>query len=192
MEDDLDTTKLTFVASYEIVSEPKPSLEKIFKVAESAARNAGANAFRLKSISEDYNHTLIDAYFLDETAIQKNWELTDKNVFYVFGGEKYDTPAYYSFECNGAGKTVKNGTYFKYTLKEGEQVKLKKGTLAGTTMWVKWKPNQLPGYFSIHGFTKEVVVKRTTQSQSFRPGKFPAVESSLGAFLVKVLVEKKD
>jgi hypothetical protein len=190
LNDELDTATLTFVATFEIKSPPKSSVEKIFEVAEKEARSSGANALRLKSISEDYATTIMEAYFLDDDAIQKNRILAEKNVFYVFAGEKYDAPAYYSFEFNGAAKSIKNGTYIKFSLKEGEQAKLKKGTVSGTVMWVKWRTNQLPNYFSIHGFTKEPVVKRTTQSQSFRPGKIADVENALGAFLVKVLAEK--
>lgn len=192
MNDGMDTTSLTYVATYEVQSPAKASIEKIYSVAQKEARNAGANTLRLKSISEDYSITVFEAYAMDADAVQINRNLSEKNVFYIFGGEKYDAPAYYSFEFNGAGKTIKNGTYFKYTLKEGEQVKLKKGTVSGTIMWVKWIQNQMPSYFSIHGYVDEPVVKRTTQSQSFRPGKFPHVESSLGAFLSKVLVEKVD
>ena len=192
MNEGMDTTAVTYVATYEVTSPTKASIEKIYRIAQKEARSSGANTLRLKSISEDYSSALFEAYLLDDDAVQKNRTLAEKNVFYIFGGEKFDSPAYYSFELNGAGKSIKNGTYFKYTLKEGEQAKLRKGTVSGTVMWVKWRQNQMPSYFSIHGYVDEPVVKRTTQSQSFRPGKFPHVESSLGAFLSKVLVEKVD
>ena len=92
---------------------------------------------------------------------------------------------------NGIGKTIKNGTYYKYELHEGEQVKLKKGTVTGTIMWVKWKPNQMPNYYTIRGFSDQAVVKRTTQSESFKEGKFHNVDTGLAGLLVAVLDEKE-
>lgn len=190
VSDEQDTTELEYVATYQITSLPKSFVEKIYDAAEGQAKKDGANGLRLMSISDDYTNAVFTAYQLNEEAINRNKILTPKNIVYVFAGEKYDDATYHTFEFNGAGKSIKNGTFFKYTLKEGEQAKLRKGTVAGTIMWAKWHPQGLPTYVSINGFYKPPVVKRTTQSPSVKQGKFYTVNNALGAFLVKVLKEK--
>lgn len=187
LSNELDTSRVRFVATIQVVTTETPSMEKIYLLIKDEAQKLGANAIRLNSLSDSTHSLLADAYFADGEALKLNRSLKPRNVFYIFAGDKSEKATYYSFEFNGGAKTLKNGTYFEYALKEGEQVKLKKGVVAGTTMWIKWKPDQLPLYYSIHGFYKEPVVKRTTVSESVKPGKFLPVESDLGDFLVAVL-----
>lgn len=190
LNEDQDTTAVDYVATYSITSPPKSFVEKIFHAAEDRAKKDGANGLRLVRIADDYTDAVFRAYHMNDGAIEKHKIQTPKNVVFVFAGEKYDNPMYHTFEFNGAAKSIKNGTYFKYTLKEGEQAKLKKGTVAGTIMWAKWRQQGLPTYVSIDGFYAPPVVKRTTQSPSGKQGKFYTVDSALGAFLVRVLQEK--
>lgn len=183
----IDTTLLTYVGAAEIVSPAQVAIEKVYDKLKSEAKNLGANGFRLLSLNEDYSVCRIQFYKLDEAAIDSNKALSSAHTLYVFSGEKFDTSEYYTFECNGVSRSVKNGTFFMYTLKEGEKIKLRKGTVTGTTMWVQWKPNGGQTFLTIHGFYKEPVVKRTTQSPSVKPGKFNPVDGEFGRFLIQVL-----
>lgn len=190
LEETIDTVALPFVACIKVTTKENPSVEALYDKIKGKARELGANAFYL--LEHDDASLLVNLYRANKEALSKNNELKPKNTFYIFAGEKSENKEYYGFELNGASKTIKNGTYFHYTLKEGERVKLKKGTVTGTTMWINWKPDQLPNYYSIHGFHKEPVVKRTTVSTSERPSKFVPIEDGLGALLTRVLTPQTE
>lgn len=190
IESTMDTTNLTYVATLEVSGLTNPSLFDMFKKMREQAKKLGANSFKLKRYSLATIHLVADVYKAPPEVLDINNTLKPQNTIFVFAGDPFEKTAYYSFEMNGIGKSVKNGTYFRYALHEGEQVKLKKGNVTGTIMWVKWKPNQMPNYYSIKGFTDETVVKRTAQSESFKEGKFHSVDSGLAGLLVSVLEEK--
>lgn len=192
VEDDLDTAILSYVARLKIQSQENPSLLVMYARLKSEARKLGANAFRIYRFDQSRIALTVDLYLAQGEAIERNNLLKTMNTVYVFAGDAYEKTSYFAFEFNGSVKTLRNGTFFKYHLREGEQVKLKKGTVTGTTMWIKWKPNQLPHYYSIHGFGKEAVVKRMTVSQASRPTRFITVEGGLGALLSNALVETSD
>ena len=188
LRDEMDSSALTRVGVFKITAPAMSSIKDIYEKAEDTARKSGANAIRLQHLEKDYSSAIFEAYLLTDQEIVKNQSYIEKNTFFVFAGEQFQSPvSYYTFEINGAAKSLKNGTYFRYTLKEGEQVKLRKGTVTGTIMWVKWRPEQLPNYFTIHGFYDEPAVKRTTVSESTKVGKFKPLDSAFGAFLADVL-----
>ncbi|HEX5171435.1 MAG TPA: hypothetical protein VFW11_19795 [Cyclobacteriaceae bacterium] len=190
LESGIDSTRLTYVATLEVSGLNNPSLFDMFKKLKDQAKRLGANSYKLRKYSQATIHIVADVYRAPEEVLDQNKTLKPQNTIFVFAGDPFEKTGYYTFEMNGIGKTVKNGTYYKYTLHEGEQVKLKKGAITGTIMWVKWKPNQLPNYLTIRGFNDEAVVKRTTQSESFKEGKFHTVDSGLAGLLVSVLEEK--
>jgi hypothetical protein len=190
LEPSLDTTNLTHIATMEVSALKNPSLFSMYKKMRDEAKHMGANAFRVKRYSQATLLLVVDVYRISENTIDQNDLKKINNTIYVFAGDPFEKSAYYTFEMNGIGKSVRNGTYYKYGLHQGEQVKLKKGTVTGTIMWVKWQPNQLAHYYSIHGLSDEVVVKRTTQSESFKEGKFVTVERGLGDLLVSIFDEK--
>ncbi len=190
LESKIDTTHLTYVATLEVSGLNNPSLFSMYKKMKDQAKKMGANAFKLRKYSQATILLEVDIYKASEDAINVNNASKPENTIYIFGADPFEKTSYHTFEMNGIGKSIKNGTYYKYKLHEGEQIKLKKGTITGTVMWVKWKPGQLPNYYSIHGFTDEVVVKRTTQSESFKTGKFAIVESGLAGLLTNILEEK--
>ena len=168
-------------------SNPGGKLESIYDEVVKQSRSLGANGIRMVHLAEDYSAGEVEFYKLGDPLLEANELLTPGNTLYVFAGEKLDAADYHTFECNGVSRSVKNGTYFTYALKEGEQIKLRKGTVAVTVMWVKWKPDARPTFITIHGFHKEPVVKRTTQSPSVKPGKFNSVDIELGKFLIQML-----
>jgi hypothetical protein len=190
LESRMDTTGLTYVATLEVSGLTNPSLFDMFKKLREQAKKLGANSFKLRRYSLATIHLVADVYRAGPDQLDINNTLKAQNTIFIFAGDPFEKSGFYNFEMNGIGKTVKNGTYFKYGLHEGEQIKLKKGSITGTIMWVKWKPNQLPNYYSIRGFSDEAVVKRTSQSESFKEGKFHTVDGALGGLLVSVLEEK--
>ncbi|HEY4655311.1 MAG TPA: hypothetical protein VIH22_12395 [Cyclobacteriaceae bacterium] len=192
VEEDLDTALLTFIARVRITDPVNPSLYALYNGLKSEGKKLGANAFKLRQFDQSGMTIVADLYFARDDVVNRNNLSKPQNTVYVFAGEPYGKTAYFSFEFNSTVRNLKNGTYFRYQLEEGEQAKLKKGTVTGTTMWVKWKPNQLPNYYSIYGFGEKAVVKRTTVSQSARPTRFEPLESALGAMLAAVLTEKAD
>src|SRR5690606_10274027 len=189
VEEGLDTAQLEFVGQLRVTSGSTPSLRSIYRKLETSARKNGANAFRLISFDKPGATLTADLYYLSDDAAARNNMLKAHNTVFVFGGDLYGSTTHDAFEFNGKVQNIRNGTYFKYTLAEGEKAKLMKGTITGTVMWISWKPNQLPSYYSVRAFGDKAVVKRTTVSQSARPGKFIEVDRALGAFLTRVLDE---
>ena len=187
IEKGIEITSFSLVSEFKVASPAGAPIMDIYETAEKTARKSGANALRLQHLENDYSQAIFEAYRLSDTDIERLQSSIERNTFYIFAGDKFESPEYYVFEVNGAAKSLKNGTYYAYTLKPGEHVKLRKGTVTGTIMWMKWKQDQLPNYYSIHGFYDEPVVKRTTVSESTKVGKFKPVESSFGAFLAEVL-----
>lgn len=155
----------------------------LYRRLESVSKKAGANAFQLVSFDASVVTIVADLYAMSDDMVDRNNMLKPMNTVFVFAGDLYDKTSHDAFEFNGTVQNLRNGTYFSYTLNEGEKAKLKKGTVTGTTMWITWKPNQLPSYYSIRDYGKKNVVKRTTVSQAARPGKFVRVEPALGAML---------
>lgn len=189
VEDGLDTTQLDFVGRIRVSSGGDPSLRSLYREMETRARKSGANAFRLVAFDRPGLTLTADLYFLSDDAAAKNNMLKAHNTIHVFGGDLYGPTTHDAFEFNGKVENIRNGTYFKYTLAEGEKAKLMKGTITGTVMWISWKPNQLPAYYSVRAFGEKAVVKRTTVSRSARPGKFIEVDRALGALLAAILDE---
>ena len=190
LEEGLDTAQLSYVARVKVSSPVKPSLLPLYGELESQSKKAGANAFRLVQFDQSGVAITADLYFIGEDAVNRNNMLKPPNTIYIFAGDPYEKTTYDAFEFNGGVHNLRNGTFFKYVLDEGEKAKLKKGTVTGTTMWINWKPNQLPSYYSVRGFGEKTVVERTSVSQASRPGKFLDVEPALGALLMRVLEEK--
>ena len=189
LEKEMDTTRVTFVATLEITPPGNYNLLTVYNKIQNEAKKIGANAFKV----QQYNAygMFINVFFADNEALEKNRELKPRNTFYIFA--EGDQPSnYYDFELNGGMKSLPGGTYIEYKLNEGEHVKLKKGNITGTFMWIKWKPDQFPSYYSIHGFYNEAVVKRTRVNDPSQLDKFIALDSDLGAFLVQVLPAKDE
>lgn len=187
LEEELDTAQTTYIGRVEIAVPEKPSLLLLYNELESQSKKAGANAFRLVAFDQAKIAMTADLYRIDDDVVNRNNLIKPHNTIHVFAGDLYEKTTYDAFEFNGIVQNLRNGTYFKYVLNEGEKAKLKKGTVTGTTMWINWKPNQLPSYYSVRGFGTKTVVKRTSVSQPSRPGKFVTVENALGALLTRVL-----
>jgi len=183
IEDGLDTTLLSYVATVKVSAPDKPSVMTLYRTLKSTSRKVGANAFRLIRFDLSAVAITADLYFMGDDVVDKNNMLKPQNTIYVFAGDLYEKTAYDAFEFNGTVQNLRNGTFFMHRLHEGEKAKLKKGTVTGTTMWIAWKPNQLPAYYSIRGLDKKTVVKRNNVSRSAKPGRFAKLEPALGAML---------
>ena len=187
LERGIDTAKLTFVATVKLAMPSGKGVADAYDLLSKEARALGANSYMISHINEDHTDATLQLYLVSEKILSYNNGLKPQNTFYIFGHDRDGAESYDHFELNGAAQSLRNGTYFKYELKRGEQVKLRKGTVTGTTMWIKWKPDQQAGYHSLSGFYKHPVVKRTAVTQADKPGKFLPVESSLGRSLTSVL-----
>lgn len=189
IEDRFDSTKLDYVGRVHVSADGVASLRSMYLALEKRARKNGANAFRLITFDKTNTALVADLYYISDDVVAENNRLKEHNTIYVFGGDLYGPVTRDAFEFNGKVRNVRNGTYFKHTLAEGEKAKLMKGTITGTVMWISWKPNALSSYYSVRDFGEKTVVKRRTVSQSSRPGKFIEVDRALGELLATVLDE---
>lgn len=185
----IDTTTVTYVATLVISSSATTPALRIYNKIEDQACTLGANSFGITT------HTAtqleVNLYLASEDAVTAQ-EPLPRNTLYIFGHDRDEAKAYDYFEINDVSKSIQGGTYYQYELKEGEQIKLKKGNITGTVLWVKWKPEGSTHYYSIHGFYKPPVVKKTTVSRAVKAGKFTSLDGRLGAFLATVLMCDED
>ncbi|MFO7256533.1 MAG: hypothetical protein DIU61_002500 [Bacteroidota bacterium] len=192
IEEKLDTAELDYIGRVRVTPGSVASLRSMYLALEKQAKKNGANAFRLISFDRPGTAIIADLYFLSDDTVARNNMLKAHNTVYVFGGDLYGPETHDAFEFNGQVRNIRNGTFFKYKLREGEKVKLTKGTITGTVMWISWKPNQLPAYYSVRDFGEKAVVKRTEVSQAAKPSKFIELDRALGALLVAVLDATSD
>src|SRR5690606_3495306 len=186
IEEKLDTAQLQYVGRVQVTF---GTLRTMYIALEKQAKKSGANGFRLVNFDRPGTSLTAALYFLSEDAVARNNMLKAHNTVYVFGGDLYGPATSDAFEINGRVRNVRSGTYFKYTLGEGEKAKLTKGMITGTVMWISWKPNQLPAYYSVRDFGQKAVVKRTEVGQAGKASKFIVVDKALGAMLASVLDE---
>jgi hypothetical protein len=132
IEEKLDTTQLQYVGRVRV---GLGSLRSMYLALEKRAKKNGANAFRLVSFDRTGTSLTTDLYFLPEDAVARNNMLKAHNTIYVFCGDLYGPATTDAFEFNGRVRNIRNGTFFKYTLSEGEKAKLTKGMITGTVMW---------------------------------------------------------
>jgi len=79
------------------------------------------------------------------------------------------------------------GTYMKWVLKEGEELKLNKGGVTGETMWLNYKQDKPADFVTITGFGLNGPMPFGATSLSFNTGRFTFIDRNLGHLLTQVL-----
>jgi hypothetical protein len=161
IEPEADTSQTQFVATILAKDDYRnTSIESLYFEILKQANKLGANCYKLKSFSRDtlkftLNHEtvlILDCYYSSDTALAANINNYEKNVVYIFGKEKKGDKAM-AFNLNGESKSIKSGTYYKIALEEGKELKVNKGgPIAGATMWLNWKKDKQPAFYSLSSF----------------------------------------
>jgi hypothetical protein len=152
-----DTGQIQYVATFLAKDKNRKSvIETLYFAIREQATKVGANCYKIKSFARDtLKHEsvlILDSYFATESLLNANRENYEKNVVFIFGAER-DGEKTMSFNLNGETKEIKSGTYYKISLKEGEEIKVSKGgVVGGESMRFNWEKDKQPAFYSLSGF----------------------------------------
>lgn len=176
-----DTNQLTFVAQLKATGpNNKAGIESLFQALRKQANRMGANAYRLAAYSPGEEALVLNVYFATKEQLAENFDSQDKNAIFIFGSEKAGPGAPFTFKLNNEKKTLRPGAYFRYDLREDEEVKISKTGLASAVQWFKWKANKPAVFLTLSTFG--IGGKNAPES-----GRLNFVDANLGYLLVQVL-----
>ena len=193
LETKTDTAQLQYVASFKAtVGGKKSTVSDLFFKIKTQAQMLGANCFRLKSYSRDSTNAvmILDTYFGTDSLLNINIANHDKNEVFVFCSDPLVNEKY-SINVNSEKKEFASGTYLKFRLKEGEELKLNKGGFTGATAWFTYKQNKPAVFMTITGFGLGGPESTGTLSMSFNTGRFNRIDENLGQLLTQVLKQSE-
>ena len=187
-----DTNFLQFVATIRAKDKNKKSvIENLYFGIRKQANSLGATCFKLKSFtrSDSGNEVILilDCYFAYEATLTTNTDNHEKNSVFIFGGEREDDKTI-SATVNGDTKEIKPGTYFKYILKEREELKFSKGGFTGAAIWLNWEKDKQPQFYSLSGFALNDINHQPANGIAFNTGRINRISNiNLGLLLTKLL-----
>lgn len=168
------------------------TLSHLFKSFWNNSNKQGANSFKVESIVRqgDSTHIEISIYSLNEGELKTNRETYPRNMIYVFG----------NIDKRKASKKIKiNETeielnpleYVSYQNQVAEETIVSIGGRRGAKLSITGKEGRQPIYLSASDSSHNGISYTANGTMSFNRGRVPPVDFNFGAFLVKVLPEKR-
>jgi len=192
-----DTNFLQYVATIQAKDKNKKSvLENLFAEIRKEANKLGATCYKInfftRGSSTNEAILTLDCYFAYDATLATNTANHEINVVYIFGKEKEDDGRTISVDVNDSVQEIKAGTFLKYTLKEGEELKISKGGFTGATVWLKWEADKQPQFYTLTGFGLSDIQQQPyypgQSSIGFNTGRINKItDISLGLLLVNLL-----
>jgi hypothetical protein len=188
----MDTTLFQFVSAFEATGKDSMTAPgDLFLLIKTQGRKLGANCFKLKSyVYDTLNRPFIsiDAYYGSESTLAINSSNYETNVVFIFCPEKIGSDSF-SLKINNETKTFNTTTYLKYTIAEGEELKISKGGFTGAKVRLKYKKEKAPIYLMVMGFGLGggPLPPHGTIGISFNTGQIRELTEDSGQFFVQVL-----
>lgn len=194
IEPTIDTSKIEFVATILARDKNKKSIiEKLYFNIREQATKLGANCYKLKSFTRDTlkNETvlILESYVASDSLLALNTASHEKNAVFIFGSDKDDGKTV-SLNVNGETKEIKSETYFKFILKEGEELSLSKGGFLGEKMWLSWGKDKQPAFFSLSGFGLSDWKEQPANGVAFNSGRINPIENISFGLLLTLLFKQ--
>lgn len=189
----IDTTSLIFIGTFRASGNGnKSSIELLYNTIQSASKKNGANSFKLISVKrnqeQEYGELVLETYYSTEETIHRSEESKRKNLIYIFSGESKGDGKVSTFKINDVRKELENGKYMRLELAEGEEIKISKGGITGTTAWFTGKADKPATYLSLTGFgVGPGVGQPGTVGLSFNTGRIYPMDKNLGELLTYIL-----
>jgi hypothetical protein len=194
IEPSTDTSNFKYVATFQGKDRiRKSNIENLYFVIREKANKLGANCFRIMSFNidevKDEVILILDGYYATDSMLTVNRSNHEKNVVYIFGGEKENEKSI-SFQINGETKELKSGTYHKIVLSEGDAISVNKGGMTGTSMLLKFQNDSLPAFYTLSGFGLSSFEQQPTHGIAFKTGGINRISNiSLGLLMTQLLQE---
>jgi len=192
LEPKTDTSQVKFVARIQAKDKNKKSnIEFLYSEIRKEATKIGANCFKIKSFERGGKRNeailILDCYVSQDSTIKQNKENREKNVIYIFGGEREDDNSI-SFKINGEEKQIKSGTYYKVILNPNEPITISKGGITGASAVLNWEKDKEPIFYSLSGLGLASLNNQPTFGLAFTSGSINKISNnSLGLLLTKLL-----
>lgn len=191
-----DTNTLEFVATFKAVVKIDEGTQAAYFSIQEQAIKMGANSFRLNTHNRnDSTNTLkliLDTYYGSDSAKMINFGHHEETAVIIFGDEDPNGDKIHSLKVNGKKKEFKSGTYFKYVLKEGEEVKINKGGISGMTMWFNYKKGSKATHLTMTGLgLGGGPVPGDVVGIAVNTGRFRHVPGDLGCLLKTILKQSE-
>jgi len=195
--DKVDTSRLQFVARYKSLGKGKESsVQYLYYSILHSAKAKGANSFKLLNyyVNEkmDEAYLILDTYFSVDSILSENYNLSEKNVVYIFGGKIERGNNVYSFKVNNEKKQLSSGFYCKLNINEGEEIKINKGGITGESRIIKGTKNKGAVFISLGGFGLDGASSSWgTGSVLISTGRIEKLDSDFGLVLTSILKPMK-
>jgi len=192
-----DTKGYEFVGSVKATIRNKKSIiSTLFFAIKEKANKLGANCYKVQSFSREDSLKdavlILDCYVASDSLIDVNFNNHEKNVVFIFGEEKKDPTDTYRFNLNDEKKEITSGSYYRYDLREGEELKINKGGFTGASMWINWKKNKPAIFLTLSGFqVTDVGLGGGETVTTFSTGGLNQVNISLGYLLTQLLIQSR-
>lgn len=156
LEPIVNTGQIELVATIQAKYKGKDSvMEKLYFAIRKRATAMGATCYKVRSFTQSATGKetvlVLDCYYAGETVMKFNTDNHELNTIFIFGKESPEGKSV-TFRLNGESHEIEGGTYFKYVMKEGEEVKISKGGFTGSALTINWKPEQQPLFYTLSGF----------------------------------------
>lgn len=183
-----DIIRGKFIASFKAsTGGKKKSIVSAFYDIRKHAMKMKANAFVFQAYEptgENSHDLVIDAYYIpgiEDSPVDTVYS----NKVYIFCDER-KSDAVYSIKADNQKVAFRSGTYLEYALTEGQTLKLSKGGFTGMTLFLKYRENKEPQFFSISSFGVGAAPPGV-MGASLNTGRFEPVGKNLGLLLINCL-----
>lgn len=197
IEPKADSTKFELVATIKATSKnKKDNIETLYTSILIKAKSIGANCFKLHyytiNDSTKIATLILDTYFGDDSTLNNNFTLHEKNAIFIFCNDKVKETETFGFKVNGEKKQIKSGTFYKAIIEEGKEVKISKGGFTGMTMWYSWEKDKPCTFLTLTSFGVGAgLVPFGTVGLTFNTGRFYPINGDLGTLLTQLYKENK-
>jgi len=154
LNDNTDISGAVRVATLKAIgSQDDPVL--LYNLIKDQAQKVGANSFRLAKIDKFPDQTaelMLETFYANDSILGVNFNNIEKNNAYLFGDLNFLETRTQSCKVNGEKYDLKAGHYLKFAVMPGENLKIAKGGITGTSLTVQGESGKPSKFYCLKGF----------------------------------------
>lgn len=156
MEPTVDTTSIQYIRTFQADGKSRDDISNLFQLIRKSATSAGANCFKLRSFIRDEKTGAMSLRLAAFRAEQIHLHLIlnhqPRNTVFIFSDLLFNS-GNQVIKINGKKITLNSASYYKLTLKEGEEIAISKGGALGARTHITGKGDSMPVCYSVSGFS---------------------------------------
>jgi len=152
VDDKTDLSNSVFVGKVKS-SGKLDDVSQLFNSIKSEAIKVGATSFRFESFTrtaDDFGELVLSVYFNQGDFFDVNFGNLPKDTIFIFGSPDLTANKKQSYKVDGNKHEIASGTFKRFDIPTGKEVRISKGGFTGMTLWVGRKEG---GYSSFLGFS---------------------------------------